>query len=269
MRQIGARQEAARVGGISSSGRELCCTTWITDFRTVSTSAARYQQLSLNPQKLAGQCGKLKCCLNYELDMYLEGLKSFPSTNVKLKLEGSEAFHVKTDIFKKIMWYAVSGSGSLVGISPEKVSEIIALNKKGELIKDIKAYEIVTSSAVSSEDGISQEISGFSSLEDESFNRLAKQLTNSSNKNKNHSKNRNQQTNNNNREERSNNNQRQAQHNSSKEQPKPQENIARSNELKTKNSDDNSNEAVAKKRRNNHRRRNHSKGKPNDSNQAN
>ncbi|HRO76450.1 MAG TPA: regulatory iron-sulfur-containing complex subunit RicT [Crocinitomicaceae bacterium] len=173
MRQIGARQEASRLGGIGSCGRELCCTTWLTDFRSVSTSAARYQQLSLNPQKLAGQCGKLKCCLNYELDMYLEGLKSFPNPNTRLKTENGEAYHIKTDIFKKIMWYAVSGSNALIGLSPESVNEIAQLNKKGQIIADLKEYEVElqTSSEV-----VVEKI-GFAKLEDdESFNRLAKSL---------------------------------------------------------------------------------------------
>src|ERR1041385_4505602 len=102
MRQIGARQEASRLGGIGSCGRELCCSTWLTDFRSVSTSAARYQQLSLNPTKLAGQCGKLKCCLNYELDSYLDALKDFPDTHTILETEKGRAAHRKTDIFKRM-----------------------------------------------------------------------------------------------------------------------------------------------------------------------
>ncbi len=188
MRQIGARQEAARLGGISTSGRELCSSSWITDFRSVSTSAARYQQLSLNPQKLAGQCGKLKCCLNFELDMYLDGLKKFPSTNARLKTESGEAFHVKTDIFKKVMWYAVPGSSALIGVAPDKVKEIIELNKKGEIIKDLKEYE---AELKPSTEVVIEKI-GFVSLdEDESFNRLAKQLTskpsNKGNRNRNKS----------------------------------------------------------------------------------
>ena len=99
MRQIGSRQEAGRVGGIGSCGRELCCSTWLTDFRTVSTSAARYQQLSINPMKLAGQCGKLKCCLNYELDSYMDAVQHFPSSKIKLKTKKGVAFHQKSDIF--------------------------------------------------------------------------------------------------------------------------------------------------------------------------
>jgi len=106
MKQVGLRQEAARLGGIGSCGRELCCSTWLTDFRSVSTSAARYQQLSLNPQKLAGQCGKLKCCLNYELDSYQDALKSFPKTNVWLQTEKGPAVFQKMDIFKGWVWYA-------------------------------------------------------------------------------------------------------------------------------------------------------------------
>jgi len=106
MKQIGLRQEAARLGGIGSCGRELCCSTWLTDFRSVKTSAARYQQLSLNPLKLAGQCGKLKCCLNYELDMYMEALRDFPKTEVKLMTKKGKAAFQKMDIFNRKMWYA-------------------------------------------------------------------------------------------------------------------------------------------------------------------
>ncbi|MFN3874780.1 MAG: stage 0 sporulation family protein, partial [Flavobacteriales bacterium] len=105
LRQIGARQEAGRIGGIGSCGRELCCSTWLTDFRSVTTSAARYQQLALNPQKLAGQCGKLKCCLNYELDMYIEAIKSYPSQNAKLRTQQGTGTHIKTDIFTGRIWY--------------------------------------------------------------------------------------------------------------------------------------------------------------------
>ena len=108
MKQIGYRAEAGRLGGIGSCGRELCCSTWLTDFRAVSTSAARYQQLSLNPTKLAGQCGKLKCCLNYELDQYVEAVKDLPPTHVKLRLPKGTANHFKTDIFKKVVYYKLN-----------------------------------------------------------------------------------------------------------------------------------------------------------------
>lgn len=147
MRQIGSRQEASRLGGIGSCGRELCCSTWLTDFRSVSTSAARYQQLSLNPQKLAGQCGKLKCCLNYELDMYVEALKDFPSTEVKLQTQKGRAFHIKTDVFKRELWYLQESNdnefrgSTMVVISPERAKEVIAMNKAGEKPVDLKDFE--------------------------------------------------------------------------------------------------------------------------------
>ncbi len=142
MKQIGARQESARLGGIGSCGRELCCSTWLSDFRSVSTSAARYQQLSLNPQKLAGQCGRLKCCLNYELDMYLEGLSEFPKTDVKLKTQKGIAYHVKTDVFRKMMWYAYPGESELYSMSPDRVKEIIEINKTGKKPSNLADFEI-------------------------------------------------------------------------------------------------------------------------------
>ena len=133
MKQIGARQEAARLGGLGSCGRELCCSTWLTDFRSVNTAAARYQQLSLNPQKLAGQCGKLKCCLNYELDSYVEALKAFPDTNTALQTEKGLAFYQKMDIFKKVMWYSYKDQPmTWVQLDVESVVEIVEQNKKGE-----------------------------------------------------------------------------------------------------------------------------------------
>ena len=142
MRQIGARQESAKLGGIGSCGRELCCSTWLTDFRSVSTSAARYQQLSLNPQKLAGQCGKLKCCLNYELDSYLDALKAFPKSSSKLKTEKGLAVHVKTDVFKQEMWYGYEKDFSLglFSLKPDKVREILRMNKEGNAPKDLSGF---------------------------------------------------------------------------------------------------------------------------------
>ncbi|MGJ5642945.1 PSP1 domain-containing protein [Formosa sp. S-31] len=141
MKQVGFRQEASRLGGIGSCGRELCCSTWLTDFRSVSTSAARYQQLSLNPQKLAGQCGKLKCCLNYELDTYLDALKEFPKTEIKLKTEKGVAVCQKTDIFKGHMWYAYEGEWmNWHKITKEQAKEIIALNKQNESVASLEEY---------------------------------------------------------------------------------------------------------------------------------
>jgi cell fate regulator YaaT (PSP1 superfamily) len=135
MRQIGARQEASRLGGIGSCGRELCCSTWLTDFRTVNTSAARYQQLSLNPLKLAGQCGKLKCCLNYELDSYVDALKEFPEMEgKKLLTKKGDAFLQKTDIFKRMMWFSYrSEPGVFIPMDVKAVHSILEANGKGEL----------------------------------------------------------------------------------------------------------------------------------------
>jgi cell fate regulator YaaT (PSP1 superfamily) len=146
MRQIGARQESARLGGIGPCGRELCCSTWLTDFRSVSTSAARYQQLSLNPQKLAGLCGKLKCCLNYELDMYLEALKELPSANTRIKTAKGNARHVKTDVFKRMLWFAYdnseeAGPNNLFALEASKVKEIVEANKNGNLKVEIEEFE--------------------------------------------------------------------------------------------------------------------------------
>ncbi|MCW5899731.1 MAG: hypothetical protein KIT10_10710 [Flavobacteriales bacterium] len=136
MKQIGARQEAGRIGGIGSCGRELCCSTWLTDFRSVTTSAARYQQLALNPQKLAGQCGKLKCCLNYELDMYIETIKGYPSQNAKLKTLQGTGTHIKTDIFTGRMWYGFKKPGEpfvMAGFPVDVVRDILTKNKEGLL----------------------------------------------------------------------------------------------------------------------------------------
>jgi cell fate regulator YaaT (PSP1 superfamily) len=135
MKQIGFRQEAAKVGGIGSCGRELCCSTWLTDFRSVNTNVARYQQLSINPQKLAGQCGKLKCCLNYELDSYLDALSHFPSSSTTLDTEKGRAFCIKIDVFKKKMWFAyVDSSMAWYDFDIDLVKKLIAKNKRGEKI---------------------------------------------------------------------------------------------------------------------------------------
>ena len=142
MKQVGFRQEAARLGGIGSCGRELCCSTWLTDFRSVKTSAARYQQLSLNPQKLAGQCGKLKCCLNYELDTYLDALKDIPKNDIKLITEKGTAVCQKTDIFNRILWYGYEKQGmNWHKISVDKANEIIALNRRGEKVSCLEDFE--------------------------------------------------------------------------------------------------------------------------------
>ena len=133
MKQIGARQEAGRIGGIGPCGRELCCSSWMTSFVSVATGAARYQDISLNPQKLAGQCGKLKCCLNYEVDAYVDAQKDFPSTNITLNSGEGLLYHQKTDIFGQMTSYSTDkeGKGIFIQIPVKRVKEIIAMNRKG------------------------------------------------------------------------------------------------------------------------------------------
>ncbi|MEQ8242879.1 regulatory iron-sulfur-containing complex subunit RicT [Fulvivirga sp.] len=132
MRQISLRQEAGRLGGIGSCGRELCCSTWLFDFKSVSTSAARYQNLSLNPSKLSGQCGRLKCCLNYELDTYIDALEDIPKVEKPLLTERGVAKLQKTDIFRKIMWFGYDDENTWFPIDAKRVKEIIKLNKAGK-----------------------------------------------------------------------------------------------------------------------------------------
>lgn len=144
MKQIGVRQEAAKIGGIGSCGRELCCSTWMTEFPSVSTSAARYQQLSINPQKISGQCGRLKCCLNFELDTYTEALTDFPNTKIKLKSKKGEAKFIKLDVFKRKMFYSyVNVPGEMMQINLEEVNSIIAINKEGKLPEKIEDFMVI------------------------------------------------------------------------------------------------------------------------------
>ncbi|MGL1887273.1 MAG: regulatory iron-sulfur-containing complex subunit RicT [Reichenbachiella sp.] len=131
MRQISLRQEASRLGGIGSCGRELCCSTWMSEFKSVSTSAARYQNLSLNPGKLSGQCGRLKCCLNYELDTYISALEHIPKVENALITDRGEARLQKTDIFRRIMWFGYKNDNAWIAISSERVKEIQEMNQKG------------------------------------------------------------------------------------------------------------------------------------------
>ncbi len=141
MRQIGVRQEAAKIGGIGSCGRELCCSTWMTEFPSVSTGAARYQQLSINPQKISGQCGRLKCCLNFELDGYTEALKGFPSTKAVLATKKGKAKFMKLDVFKGVMFYFYIGDmGDILELPTAAVAKIIALNKKGEFPEKLEDF---------------------------------------------------------------------------------------------------------------------------------
>ena len=145
MRQIGARQEAGKVGGIGSCGRELCCSTWLTEFKSVNTNAARYQNLSINQTKLSGQCGRLKCCLNYELDTYLDALQQFPEQCDVLQVAKGNAFLVKKDIFKNLMWYTLPDSNKQYPLSIERVKKIKSQNQQGIRPEELEPVEVVSS----------------------------------------------------------------------------------------------------------------------------
>ena len=152
MRQISLRQEAARVGGIGSCGRELCCSTWLTDFKSIPTAAARYQNLSLNPAKLSGQCGRLKCCLNYELDTYLDALQGIPDVKKPLFTEKGEAFLQKTDIFRRLMWFSYKSDSNWYSITCAQGKEIQEMNKAGKKplsIEDLSLFEEIENTKVS------------------------------------------------------------------------------------------------------------------------
>ena len=144
MKQIGARQEAGKVGGIGSCGRELCCSTWLTDFKSVNTNAARYQSLSINQAKLSGQCGRLKCCLNYELDTYIDALQHFPDDCDTIEVAKSKAFLVKKDIFRNVMWYTMPDSTKQYPLTIERVKKIKALNRQGIKPEELEAIEITS-----------------------------------------------------------------------------------------------------------------------------
>ena len=160
MKQIGARQEAGRIGGIGPCGRELCCSGWLTSFSSVSTSAARYQDISLNPQKLAGQCAKLKCCMNYELDSYMDAIKDFPSKEIPLETMDNTYYHLKTDVFKGLISYSTSPNfaANLKTISAKRAKEIISLNKRGTKpeILDDQTEEVAKPVAVDYENGVGE-----------------------------------------------------------------------------------------------------------------
>lgn len=193
MKQIGTRQEAGRIGGIGPCGRKLCCSTFITNFISVSTSAARYQDISLNPQKLAGQCGKLKCCLNFEVDAYIDAQKDFPSTNMPLNTGDGMLYHQKTDIFGRMMSYTPDkdGKGIFIQIPVKRVKEIIQMNRKG----------IIPPNAVEISDNVPQDIKYTDGVGEESLNRFDEKK-----QKKRHSKNRNNNRENGNIRENGNNN---------------------------------------------------------------
>jgi len=145
MRQIGARQESGKVGGIGSCGRELCCATWLTDFKSVNTAAARYQNLSINQTKLSGQCGRLKCCLNYELDTYLDALQGFPENADMLQVKRGNATLIKKDIFKNLMWYVLPDSNKQYPLTIERVRKIRSLNMQNVIPEELEAVEVTSS----------------------------------------------------------------------------------------------------------------------------
>ena len=220
MKQIGARQEAGRIGGIGSCGRKLCCSTFITNFISVSTSAARYQDISLNPQKLAGQCGKLKCCLNYEVDAYIDEQKDFPSTNIWLNTGEGMLYHQKTDIFGRNMSYSFDkeGRGTLIKPSVARVKEIIAMNKRGQIpakAVDVEKEEQVN---IGYTDGVGEE----------SLNRFDEKKQNQGKRN--HSRNRNNRKNN------------QKENNNTNNENKPKENPGNNTGNKPENRNENRNE---------------------------
>lgn len=194
MRQIGMRQEAGRLGGIGSCGRELCCSTWLTNFKTVSTAAARYQNLSLNTLKLAGQCGKLKCCLNYELDTYLDALKDIPDRIENLDTEAGYARHQKTDIFKKIMWFSYQGDENWIPVAAARVKEIMAMNKAGKKVPNLKeeaiqiAAPVVIEKSFDYENVVGQD--SLTRLDDRSRNKNNNQNRNNQKNNRNNNQNR-------------------------------------------------------------------------------
>lgn len=142
MKQIGARQEASRLGGIGTCGRELCCSSWLNTFNSVSTQVARVQQIFPNPQKLAGQCGKLKCCLNFEYDVYLDELKTFPEIGVPIFTKKGKANYIKTDVFRRLMWYIYEDGSEFIMLSADKVKELIQMNRNRQPINDLETFQI-------------------------------------------------------------------------------------------------------------------------------
>ncbi len=243
MKQIGARQEAGRIGGIGSCGRKLCCSTFITNFISVSTSAARYQDISLNPQKLAGQCGKLKCCLNYEVDAYIDEQKDFPSTNIWLNTGEGMLYHQKTDIFGRNMSYSFDkeGRSTLIKLSVARVKEIIAMNKRGQ----------IPAKAIDSEKEEQVNIGYTDGVGEESLNRFDEKKQNQGKRN--HSRNRNNRKSN------------QKENNNTNNENKPKENPGNGTGNKPENRNENRHGNRPKHRpenRNNNQQGNRSNEKP-------
>lgn len=178
MRQISLRQEAGRLGGIGSCGRELCCSTWLSEFKNVSTSAARYQNLSLNPGKLSGQCGRLKCCLNYELETYMDALKDIPKIESGLLTEKGEARLQKTDIFRKIMWFGYKNDNAWIPLDTDRVKEVQKMNKEG------KKPQTLIENTIGGEDRESQTLNSDLERMDKKFKKGSKKPKNKKRRNK-------------------------------------------------------------------------------------
>jgi cell fate regulator YaaT (PSP1 superfamily) len=190
MRQIGARQESARVGGIGSCGRELCCSTWLADFKSVSTAAARYQNLAINQAKLSGQCGRLKCCLNYELDAYIDALQDFPEKAERLQTKEGMAFLIKTDVFKRIMIYVYdtgNHKGKFITMHVDQVKKVVAMNKKGELPVNLDDLQVQAMAKLQDGEPVVdyEDVTGAVELPED------RKKKNNKNKNRNRNKNRN------------------------------------------------------------------------------
>lgn len=159
MKQIGARQEAGRIGGIGPCGRELCCSTWMTNFISVTTNAARYQDVSLNPQKLAGQCSKLKCCLNYELPCYLDALEDFPDLSVSLETISGTAYCIKRDIYRKIMWFSFDpdNATNMIPVTIDRVKKFIELNNNNQKIESLSELQHINDENIDYQNAVGQE----------------------------------------------------------------------------------------------------------------
>lgn len=187
MRQIGARQESARIGGLGPCGRELCCSTWLSDFKSVSTVAARYQNLAINQAKLSGQCGRLKCCLNYELDTYLEALEEFPKNVDVIKTKSGKANLIKLDIFKGLMYYSIQSEkvrGKVIALGTEQVWEIKKMNENGQFPEDLLAYQIKPDNALDTEEMDFADVTGEIELPALKKNRRKKKRRNYRGKNR-------------------------------------------------------------------------------------
>ncbi|WP_236979031.1 PSP1 domain-containing protein [Membranihabitans maritimus] len=187
MRQIGSRQESALVGGIGSCGRELCCSTWLTNFSSVTTSAARYQNLALNQSKLTGQCGRLKCCLNYELDMYIEALREYPSKAKYIKTKIGSAELVKTDIFKRTMYYSFTdkmGKTTILALDPQTVKKILQANRNNELPDQFEEKQFVDFSEQNIEVGFEENLTGIIELPEEKKQKKKRRGNRSNKRNK-------------------------------------------------------------------------------------